>query len=75
VLSVAGLTRVDEIAVIDCIGVTLKFGEMFADLARVTGLRASASDFFSARPPAGRLAEVQQFYGLDRLDLETSEEQ
>jgi allantoin racemase len=74
VLSVAGLTRVDEVAVIDCIGVTLKFGEMLADLARITGMRASASDFFSARPPAGRLAEVQKFYGLDRFDLETSEE-
>jgi len=48
VLSVAGLTRVDEIAVVDCLGVTLKFGEMFADLARTTGMRASASDFFSA---------------------------
>jgi Asp/Glu/hydantoin racemase len=68
VLSVAGLTRVDEIAVVDCLGVTLKFGEMFADLARTTGLRASAADFFSARPPAGRLAEVEQFYGLDRFD-------
>jgi hypothetical protein len=41
---------------------------MFADLARTTGLRASAADFFSARPPAGRLAEVEQFYGLDRFD-------
>jgi Asp/Glu/hydantoin racemase len=67
VLSVAGLTRVDEIAVVDCIGVTLKFGEMFADLARTTGMRASASDFFSARPPAPRLAEVERFYGLDRF--------
>jgi Asp/Glu/hydantoin racemase len=67
VLSVAGLTRVDEIAVVDCIGVTLKFGEMLVDLARTTGLRASASDFFSARPPAARLAEVERFYGLDRF--------
>lgn len=67
VLSVAGLTRVDEIAVVDCLGVTLKFGEMFVDLARTTGLRASACDFFSARPPAPRLAEVEKFYGLDRF--------
>lgn len=67
VLSVAGLTRVDEIPVVDCLGVTLKFGEMLVDLARTTGLRASASDFFSARPPAGRLAEVEHFYGLDQF--------
>jgi allantoin racemase len=67
VLSVAGLTRVDEIAVVDCLGVTLKFGEMLVDLAATTGLRASASDFFSARPPANRLAEVERFYGVDRL--------
>ncbi len=67
VLSVAGLTRVDQIAVVDCLGVTLKFGELLADLARTTGMRASASDYFSARPPAGRLAEVERFYGLDRF--------
>jgi hypothetical protein len=36
-------------------------------------MRASAADFFSARPPAGRLAEVQKFYGLDRFDLEAQE--
>ncbi|HEX5114158.1 MAG TPA: aspartate/glutamate racemase family protein [Pseudonocardiaceae bacterium] len=72
VLSVAGLTRVDEIAVVDCLGVTLKFGEMLVDLARTTGMRASASDFFSARPPAPRLAEVERFYGLDRFGTETS---
>ena len=67
VLSVAGVTRVDEIAVVDCLGVTLKFGELFADLRATTGLRASASDFFSARPPGPRLAEVERFYGIDRF--------
>jgi allantoin racemase len=74
VLSVAGLTRVDEIAVVDCLAVTLKFGEMLADLARTTGMRASASDFFSARPPAGRLTEVEKFYGLDQFGPVISEE-
>jgi Asp/Glu/hydantoin racemase len=67
VLSVAGLTRVDEIAVVDCLGVTLKFGELMVDLARTTGMRASASTFFSARPPAARLAEIEHFYGLDQF--------
>lgn len=67
VLSVAGLTRVDEIAVVDCLGVTLKLGEMLVDLGRTTGLRASASGYFTARPPAGRLDEVERFYGLDRF--------
>jgi allantoin racemase len=67
VLSVAGLTRVDEVAVVDCLAVTLKFGEMFADLRHTVGLRHSASDFFSARPPSERLAEVERFYGLDRF--------
>ena len=66
-LGIAGLTRVDEVAVVDCIGVTLKFGEMLVDLKRTTGMRASASDFFSARPPAARLAEVEHFYGVDRF--------
>lgn len=74
VLAVAGVTRVDEIAVVDCLGVTLKFGEMLAELAHTTGLRASACDFFSARPPAARLAEVERFYGLDRFGRSETEE-
>lgn len=72
VLSVAGLSRVDEIAVIDCLGVTLKFGEALVELARTTGMRASGSTFFSARPPAGRLAEIERFYGLDQLSAPES---
>jgi allantoin racemase len=69
VLAVAGLTRVDEIPVVDCIGMTLKFGEMMAHMATTTGQRASASDFFSARPPASRLTEVERYYGLDRFGV------
>jgi Asp/Glu/hydantoin racemase len=72
VLNVAGLTRVDEIAVVDCLGVTLKLGEMMATLARTTGMRASKSTFYSARPPAGRLAEIERFYRLDELGKEDS---
>lgn len=68
VLNVAGVSRVDEIAVVDCLGVTLKFGELMVELARCSGMRASASTFFGARPPAARLAEIERFYGLDGLD-------
>jgi allantoin racemase len=67
VLDVAGLSRVDEIAVVDCVGVTLKFGEMMVEMARSTGLRASASNYFNARPPAARLTEIEHFYGLDQF--------
>ena len=67
VLASAGVTRVDEIAIVDGLGVTLKFGEALARLAQIGGMRASKRGYFGARPPAGRLAELERFYRLDEL--------
>jgi Asp/Glu/hydantoin racemase len=68
VLANAGVARVDEIPVVDGIGVTVKFGEAMVRLNQISGMRASKSTHFGARPPAGRIAELEQFYGLDRFD-------
>jgi Asp/Glu/hydantoin racemase len=62
VLSTAGLTRVDGIPVVDALGVTLKFGEAMVRLAQATGLRAARAGYYTDRPPAGRLAELERYY-------------
>lgn len=64
VLSQVSLTRVDEVAIIDTLGVTLKFGEAMVKLAQVTGMRAARTSYYTARPPAGRLAELESYYRL-----------
>jgi len=64
VLAAARFSRVDEVPVVDGLGVTVKLGESLVRLAQATGLRASKSGYFGARPPAGRLAELERYYRL-----------
>jgi allantoin racemase len=68
VLANAGFARVDEVPIVDGIGVTVKFAEAMVKLNQVSGMRSSKSTHFGARPPAGRLAELEKFYGLDKFD-------
>jgi Asp/Glu/hydantoin racemase len=67
VLARAGVARVDEVPVVDGIGVTLKFGEAMARLNQVSGMRASKSTHFGAKPPSGRLQELERLYGVDKF--------
>jgi allantoin racemase len=67
ILAGAGVARVDDIAIVDGLGVTLKFGEAMARLNHTTGLRASKRGYYGARPPAGRLAELRRFYRQDEF--------
>lgn len=67
VLAAGGLTRVDEVPVVDALAATLKFGEAMVRLASVCGVRAARTSYFSARPPSGRLEELARFYRLDEF--------
>jgi Asp/Glu/hydantoin racemase len=67
VLVAGGLSRVDEVPIVDGLGATLAFGEAMVRLAQVGGVRAARTSYFSARPPAGRLEELARFYRLDEL--------
>ena len=62
-----GVTRVDDVPVMDTLAVSLKMAELMVDLARATGIRHSRHGFFNAVPGAARVEEVQRFYGVDRL--------
>jgi Asp/Glu/hydantoin racemase len=62
--------KVAEIAgatVIDGLALSFKTAEMMVDLRRTTGMIQSRAGWGHAKPDAGRLAQVQQFYGLDKL--------
>ena len=62
-----GITRVDDVPVMDTLAVSLKMAELMVDLARATGIRHSRHGFFNSVPSQERVAEVQKFYGVDRL--------
>lgn len=62
-----GITRVDDVPVMDTLAVALKTAELMADLARTTGIRHSRHGFFNAVPSLSRVDDVQRFYGVDKL--------
>lgn len=66
-LASQGLTRVDDVPVVDALAATVKMAETMVELRRVAGLAVSRKGYFTAAPPPGRVAEVLRFYGLDRL--------
>jgi allantoin racemase len=67
VLAAGGLTRVDEVPVVDAVGATVKLGEAMVRLAQVCGLRTSRASYHRARPPASRLDELARFYRLEEF--------
>ena len=66
-LALNGVTRIDDVPVIDTFAVTLKMTEMMVDLRRLTGLAASRHGFMNSTPGPERLDQVMAFYGLDKL--------
>jgi Asp/Glu/hydantoin racemase len=62
-----GVSRIDEVPVIDTFAVTLKVTETMVDLARVSGLRASRHGFANTSPGRERVDQVLAFYGLDKV--------
>lgn len=66
-LSAAGLHRVDEVPIVDALGATLASGEMMATLARRSGQRMARTGYYTQRPPAGRLEELERYYRVDTL--------
>jgi hypothetical protein len=66
-LASQGVSRVDDVPVVDALAATVKMAEALVDLRRITGLEVSRKGPFNAAPPRGRVAELLRFYGLDRF--------
>lgn len=66
-LATEGVSRVDDVPVLDGLAVTLNLCECLVDLRRNTGLVASRNGWFSGQPDRARTREVMAFYGLDRF--------
>lgn len=66
-LAHAGVTRVDDVPVLDSIGVIVKMAETMVDLRRLTGLAPSRRGWTHARPRPERVEEVFRYYRLDQF--------
>jgi Asp/Glu/hydantoin racemase len=62
-----GITRVDDVPIIDGLGSTLKMAEMMVDLQRATGIKHSRHGFFNSISSQERVDQVGAFYGVDRV--------
>jgi allantoin racemase len=62
-----GISRVDDVPIVDGLAVTMKMAETLVDLRRSVGLSQSRHGWTGAAPQPGRVQELLAFYGLDRL--------
>ncbi|MGK0171492.1 MAG: allantoin racemase [Gammaproteobacteria bacterium] len=68
-LALNGVSRVDDVPIMDTLAVTLKTAEMMVELKRTTGLSASRHGFMNSVPSRARTDEVLEFYGLNKLSF------
>lgn len=62
-----GVSRVDDVPVVDGLAATIKMAEMMVDLKKNSGLTVSRHGWHNAAPPAKRIGEVMEFYRVDHL--------
>ncbi|MSP05849.1 MAG: racemase [Acetobacteraceae bacterium] len=62
-----GITRVDDVPIMDSFAITLKMTELMVDLKRTTGILPSRHGWMNSVPSQERLDQVATFYGIDRL--------
>jgi Asp/Glu/hydantoin racemase len=62
-----GISRVDDVPVVDGLAATIKMAETMVDLRKSSGLTASRHGWFNSAPKPERVQDVMRFYGLDRL--------
>ena len=61
------MTEIAGASVMDGLAVSVKMTETMVDLRRSSGMRPSRRGYFHAPPDPGRVQQVLDFYGLDRL--------
>ena len=69
-----GISRVDNVPVVDGLAATIKMAEMMVDLRQSCGLSVSRHGWFNAAPTPKRVAEVMEFYNVGHLMQEPGHE-
>ncbi len=63
----AGITRIDDVPVIEGVAATLKTAEMLVDVKRQLGISRCTRGYYQAMPPRERVKELADLYGVSRL--------
>jgi allantoin racemase len=67
----AGVSRVDDVPILDGVATTMMAAETMVDLKTRLGISRSTRGYYQAIPPRGRLDEIAALYGLDRFPPKT----
>lgn len=59
-----GISRVDDVPIVDGLAATIKTAEMMVDFKRASGLSVSRHGWFNSAPPPSRVRQVIEFYGM-----------
>ena len=62
-----GVTRVDNVPVVDALGATIKMAETMVDLRRSSGLAPARGGYYTGQPPRERVKELVALYGMNHL--------
>jgi hypothetical protein len=62
-----GVSRVDDVPIVDALGATIKMAETMVDLKRSSGLAPSRRGYFMEKPSRERVKELIEFYGMNTL--------
>lgn len=62
-----GVTRVDDVPIVDALGATIKMAETMVDLKRSSGLSPAHRGYFTGKPPRERVKELVALYGMNHL--------
>jgi Asp/Glu/hydantoin racemase len=63
----AGISRIDDVPVIESVAATLKTAEMLADMKRNFGVWRTTRGYYGAIPPRERVKELADLYGISKL--------
>lgn len=63
-LASQGISRVDDVPIVNGLAVTLKLAEMMVDLRNSFGMTHSRQGVANRAPPMSRIGEVVDFYGM-----------
>jgi Asp/Glu/hydantoin racemase len=62
-----GVTRIDEVPIVDALGATVKMAESMVDLKRSSGLAPARRGYYTDKPPRERVKELIELYGMNHL--------
>ena len=66
-----GISRVDDVPIVDALGATIKMAETMVDLRRSSGLAPARGGYYTGKPPRERVKELVELYGMNHLWQET----